>query len=124
MDYFPINGKSFPMNQPLRVKKDDVLRLRLYAPTMPVTFHLHGHDALVTHKDGLPLANPLGGDADLRPIFRQGGEQQVRSGPGREGDPHACLLLPAIRCDDPACPCAALVDRQARPALGSIRSRR
>lgn len=58
MDYFSINGKSFPMNQPLRVKKGDVLRLRLFAPTMPVAFHLHGHDALMTHKDGLPLANP------------------------------------------------------------------
>jgi len=58
MDYFSVNGKSFPMNQPLRVKKGDVLRLRLYAPTMPVTFHLHGHDALMTHKDGLPLAQP------------------------------------------------------------------
>jgi FtsP/CotA-like multicopper oxidase with cupredoxin domain len=57
-DYFSINGKSFPGNQPLRVKKGDVVRLRLYAPTMPVSFHLHGHDALVTHKDGLPLANP------------------------------------------------------------------
>lgn len=54
-DYFSINGKAHPHNQPLRVKKGDVLRLRLYAPTTPVAFHLHGHDVLVTHKDGLPI---------------------------------------------------------------------
>ncbi len=58
LDYFSINGKSHPGNQPIRVKEGDVLRLRLYAPTSPVAFHLHGHDALVTHKDGLPLAVP------------------------------------------------------------------
>ncbi|OQZ01007.1 MAG: copper oxidase, partial [Planctomycetes bacterium UTPLA1] len=55
LDYFSINGKSHPGNQPIRVKKGDVLRLRLYAPNAPVAFHLHGHDSLVTHKDGLPI---------------------------------------------------------------------
>ena len=59
LNYFSINGKSHPMNQPLRVKEGDVLRMRLYAATIPVSFHLHGHDALVTHKDGLPLDKPL-----------------------------------------------------------------
>ena len=58
ISYFSINGKSFPMTQPLRVKKGDVVRLRLYAATIPVAFHPHGHDALVTHKDGLPLEHP------------------------------------------------------------------
>src|SRR5690606_39130965 len=62
INYFSINGKSHPMNQPLRVKKGDVLRLRLYAPTIPVSFHPHGHDALVTHKDGLPLETPYAVD--------------------------------------------------------------
>ena len=62
INYFSINGKSHPMNQPLRVKKGDVLRLRLYAPTIPVSFHPHGHDALVTHKDGLPLVTPYAVD--------------------------------------------------------------
>lgn len=57
-DYFSVNGKSFPLTQPLRVKKGDVLRLRLYGATIPVAFHLHGHDMLVTHKDGLPLDSP------------------------------------------------------------------
>lgn len=55
ISYFSINGKSFPDTQPLRVEEGDVLRLRLYAATIPVAFHLHGHDVLVTHKDGLPL---------------------------------------------------------------------
>lgn len=58
ISYFSINGKSFPMTQPLRVKKGDVLRLRLYAATIPVAFHPHGHDALVTHKDGTLLKHP------------------------------------------------------------------
>ena len=62
LNYFSINGKSFPMTQPLRVKEGDVLRLRLFAATIPVAFHLHGHDMLVTHKDGLPLAQPYGAD--------------------------------------------------------------
>lgn len=62
LNYFSINGKSFPMTQPLRVKEGDVLRIRLFAATIPVAFHLHGHDMLVTHKDGLPLASPYFAD--------------------------------------------------------------
>lgn len=62
INYFSINGKSFPMTQPLRVKKGDVLRMRLIAATIPVAFHLHGHDMLVTHKDGLPIKNPYPAD--------------------------------------------------------------
>ena len=66
INYFSINGKSFPMTQPLRVKEGDVLRLRLIAATIPVAFHLHGHDMLVTHKDGLPLEHPY--PADVIPL--------------------------------------------------------
>lgn len=62
LDYFSINGKAFPMTQPLRVKKGDVVRMRLFAATIPVAFHVHGHDMLVTHKDGLPLTNPYWAD--------------------------------------------------------------
>lgn len=62
LDYFSINGRSFPTNQPLRVKEGDVLRLRLFATAIPVAFHLHGHDVLVTHKDGLPLPEPYYAD--------------------------------------------------------------
>lgn len=60
--YFSINGKAFPTTQPLRVKKGDVLRLRLIAATVDVSFHPHGHDMLVTHKDGLPLEHPFAAD--------------------------------------------------------------
>jgi FtsP/CotA-like multicopper oxidase with cupredoxin domain len=62
INYFSINGRSHPANQPIRVKKGDVLRLRLYSVSIPVTFHQHGHDALVTHKDGLPLDKPYAVD--------------------------------------------------------------
>lgn len=62
ISYFSINGKSFPDTQPLRVQEGDVLRLRLFAATIPVAFHLHGHDVLVTHKDGLPLETPIAMD--------------------------------------------------------------
>ena len=61
-DYFSINGKSFPTTQPLRVKKGDVLKIRLYAASSEVAYHLHGHDVLVTHKDGLPLDSPYWAD--------------------------------------------------------------
>lgn len=62
LDYHSINGKSFPMTQPLRVREGDVLRLRLFAAGSNVAFHLHGHDILVTHKDGLPLTSPFYAD--------------------------------------------------------------
>ena len=62
LQYFSINGRSMPLNQPIRVKTGDVLRLRLYAATIPVAFHLHGHDFLVTHKDGTALEHPYMAD--------------------------------------------------------------
>lgn len=58
-DYFSVNGKSFPYTQPIRVKKGDVLRMRFYgAGDETHQMHMHGHDMLITHKDGYPLANP------------------------------------------------------------------
>lgn len=62
ISYFSINGKAFPATQPLRVAEGDVVRLRLIAATIDVAFHPHGHDMLVTHKDGLPLAQPYAAD--------------------------------------------------------------
>ncbi|WP_269321312.1 multicopper oxidase domain-containing protein [Halomonas sp. BC04] len=46
----------------IRVQEGDVLRMRLFAATIPVAFHLHGHDMLVTHKDGTPLPEPYEAD--------------------------------------------------------------
>jgi FtsP/CotA-like multicopper oxidase with cupredoxin domain len=58
-DYFSVNAKSFPYTQPIRVKKGDVLRMRFYGAGDEFhQMHMHGHDMLVTHKDGYPLANP------------------------------------------------------------------
>lgn len=58
-DYFSVNGKSFPLTQPIRVKKGDVLRMRFVgAGDESHQMHMHGHDMLVTHKDGYPLTSP------------------------------------------------------------------
>ena len=36
--------------------------MRLFGASSDVAFHLHGHDILVTHKDGLPLPEPYYAD--------------------------------------------------------------
>lgn len=62
-DYFTINGKSFPDNQPLRVNKGDVVRLRLIgAGDLVHSIHLHGHVMTVAFKDGFPLPAPYKAD--------------------------------------------------------------
>ena len=62
-DYFSVNGRSFPMTQPIRVKKGDVLRMRFYgAGDETHQMHMHGHDMLVVAKDGYPLASPYYAD--------------------------------------------------------------
>ncbi len=58
-DYFSVNAKSFPLSQPIRVKKGDVLRLRMYGAGDEIhEMHLHGHDQLFAFKDGYPLPTP------------------------------------------------------------------
>ncbi|MGA8146062.1 MAG: multicopper oxidase domain-containing protein [Gallionellaceae bacterium] len=58
-DYFSVNSKSFPLSQPIRVKKGDVLRIRMYGAGDEVhEMHLHGHDQLFSFKDGYALPNP------------------------------------------------------------------
>jgi manganese oxidase len=58
-DYFSVNGKSFPLTQPIRVKKGDVLRIRMWGAGDELhEMHLHGHDQLLTHKDGYALPSP------------------------------------------------------------------
>jgi FtsP/CotA-like multicopper oxidase with cupredoxin domain len=65
-NYWSINGKSFPMTQPIRVKKGDVVRVRFIgAGSSFHEMHLHGHDMLVIEKDGLPLASPYWADTVL-----------------------------------------------------------
>lgn len=61
-DVFLINGHSYPltMEQPqtlITVKEGERIRVRvLNAGETVEQLHLHGHDMLVTHKDGNPLA--------------------------------------------------------------------
>lgn len=58
-DYFAVNGRSFPMSQPIRVKKGDVVRVRMYGAGDEVhELHLHGHDQLFAFKDGYALPAP------------------------------------------------------------------
>jgi FtsP/CotA-like multicopper oxidase with cupredoxin domain len=58
-DFFSVNAKSFPLTQPIRVKKGDVVRIRMYGAGDEVhEMHLHGHDQLFTHKDGYALSSP------------------------------------------------------------------
>lgn len=58
-DFFSVNAKSFPNTQPVRVKKGDVVRFRMYGAGDEVhEMHLHGHDQLFAFKDGYPLPSP------------------------------------------------------------------
>jgi FtsP/CotA-like multicopper oxidase with cupredoxin domain len=58
-DYFSVNAKSFPLSQPIRVKKGDVVRFRMYGAGDELhELHLHGHDQLFSFKDGYALPNP------------------------------------------------------------------
>jgi manganese oxidase len=64
-DVFLINGHSYPLtvkqNQSMyHVREGERLRLRiLNAGNTFETLHLHGHDMLVTHRDGVPLLAPF-----------------------------------------------------------------
>lgn len=64
-DVFMINGKSAPYtdDDPLtliKMKEGDTVRLRfLNAGTTVESLHPHGHDMLVTHRDGTPLQSPF-----------------------------------------------------------------
>lgn len=66
-DFFTINGKSFPETPMISAKIGDTLRFRIInAGNQLHTIHLHGHTMLVTHKDGIPLPEPL--EMDTIPI--------------------------------------------------------
>jgi len=58
-DFFSVNAKSFPYSQPVRVTQGDVVRFRMYgAGDETHQMHLHGHDQLLSFKDGYPLPAP------------------------------------------------------------------
>ena len=65
-DFFTINGKAFPDTQPLRVKKGDVIRIRLIGAGDEIhSIHVHGHDFEIFAKDGRPLPAPIMADTIL-----------------------------------------------------------
>src|SRR3569833_2871158 len=65
-NYFSIDANSFPQPQPIHEMQGDVVRLRLFDPGADLhSIHSHGHDMLVTHKDGLALPAPYYADTLL-----------------------------------------------------------
>ena len=59
-NYFMINGKSYPMTEPLMIKHGENIRVRLIGGgMMPHFIHLHGHDFWHVCQDGAPLAAPV-----------------------------------------------------------------
>ena len=65
-NYFTINAKAFPLDQPLRVKKGDVVRVRFIGAGNSLhSMHSHGHDMIVAFRDGLPLESPYSVDTQL-----------------------------------------------------------
>lgn len=58
-DYFMINGKSYPMTDPLLIRTGETIRVRLInGGMMAHSMHLHGHDFWHVCQDGNPLASP------------------------------------------------------------------
>lgn len=70
LDLFTINGRSYPLTLEdegahVDVEEGDRVRIRFANPGFRTeTMHLHGHDMLVTHKDGLPLGPEARFEAD------------------------------------------------------------
>ena len=65
-DFFTINAKSFPDTQPMRIKKGDIVRIRLIGAGDEVhSIHIHGHVFQIFAKDGHPLPAPIDADTVL-----------------------------------------------------------
>ncbi len=64
-DVMTINGKAYPATEPLRVRKDERVRVRLISASAEHThlIRLAGHRLQVTHTDGNPLVQPIEVDA-------------------------------------------------------------
>jgi FtsP/CotA-like multicopper oxidase with cupredoxin domain len=59
-NFFLINGKAYPMTDPLFIRSGENIRIRLVgAGAMPHFMHLHGHDFWHVCQDGAPLASPV-----------------------------------------------------------------
>jgi len=67
-NFFMINGKSYPMTEPLMIRSGENIRVRLIGGGfMPHFMHLHGHDFWQVCYDGSPLAAPI--RANTIPVF-------------------------------------------------------
>jgi len=59
-NFFMINGKSYPMTDPVMIRYGETIRVRLIGGgMMPHSMHLHGHDFWHVCQDGAPLASPV-----------------------------------------------------------------
>lgn len=59
-NFFMINGKSYPMTDPIMIRRGETIRVRLIGGgMMPHFIHLHGHDFWHVCQDGAPLASPV-----------------------------------------------------------------
>jgi FtsP/CotA-like multicopper oxidase with cupredoxin domain len=69
LNTYLLNGKSFPMTEPIRLKKGEAKRLRfVHAGMLRHSIHVHGHSFLVTHEDGVRLDTPYWKDTlDIAP---------------------------------------------------------
>jgi multicopper oxidase len=63
-DVMTVNGKAYPVTQPLRVRQGEQVRLRLINASADHThvIRLAGHRVQVTHTDGNPLVQPVAVD--------------------------------------------------------------
>lgn len=70
-NFFMINGKSYPMTEPILIRRGEYIRVRLInAGFMPHFMHLHGHDFWEVCRDGAPLASPI--QLNTIPVFPGG----------------------------------------------------
>jgi len=70
-NFFMINGVSYPMTEPLRIRRGEFIRVRLInAGFMPHFMHLHGHDFWEVCRDGAPLSSPI--QLNTIPVFPGG----------------------------------------------------
>jgi FtsP/CotA-like multicopper oxidase with cupredoxin domain len=59
-NFFMINGKSYPMTEPLHIRSGENIRIRFVgAGASPHYMHLHGHDFWHVCQDGSPLQSPV-----------------------------------------------------------------
>ncbi len=62
-DFFTINGKSYPATEPIHIRENETIRVRLMnAGSENHHMHLHGHDFLHVCNDGAPLTHPIVGN--------------------------------------------------------------